>query len=235
MKTLTLSITMLLASSAYAQMEGLANRRFEIIGASNVEVQNPGCIVALRSTISTRDAENRNRFDCFQLQISDAVVKFEDGTIGHVDRITTQPMMELLGTTPVSRDCSQRIAGAMNRYFKGEQLNISETLDLPDFQVYGQSHSGELLVATGARTIRGHEVLGRRNIAYTNRSGASRSNCSATISPPNVQVSDQHYNRPSEDRGTLRNLGRGLADIGREAVRGAEDGIDFIGRRVINR
>jgi hypothetical protein len=233
MKTFTLSMILLLSSSAFANLEGLANRRFEIIGASSVQVQNPGCIIALRSTISSNDHENRNRYDCYQLQIKDAVVRFENGEIGQVDTITTQPMMDLLGTVVVSRECSERIAGAMNRYFRGEGLNMSESLELPDFQVYGQNGSSELLVATGARAIRGHEMIGRRNISY--RDSANRSNCSASISPPNLQVSDQPYERPSEDRGVLGNIGRGLADIGRESVRGVENGVDFIGRRVIGR
>lgn len=234
MKTLALTMTLLLSSTAMANLDGLANRRFEIIGASDVEIQNPGCVIALRKTISSRDAESRNRYDCYQLQIKDAVVRFENGEIGHVDKITTQPMMELLGTTAVSRDCSERIAGAIKRYFQeGAGLNMSETLELPDFQVYGQNGSSELLVATGARAIRGHEIIGRRNIVY--KDSANKSSCSASISPPGVRVSDQAYERPSEDRGVLGNIGRGLADIGRETIRGVENGADFIGSRVIGR
>jgi hypothetical protein len=230
MKTTTLfaGIALTLSSMALqaAGLEGLGNRRFEIINAESVSAQNMGCILALRSTISERDAESRNRYDCFGLEIKNATIRFDNGEIAQVDQIKTQPMMELLGTTPLSEVCSERIASSMDRFLRGEGLEANERLNLPSFQAFGIEGS-TIHVATASNTIRGHEIIGRSNISYNNKS--PRLNCSSSIKPSRVEVAQNYYERPSEDRGVLGNIGRSFRDLGVEAVRGTENVADSIG------
>lgn len=205
-------------------------QRFQILNADQVELEERDCIVAMRSTLSQEELENRTKFECFSLKLKNVSAMLENGEVIQIPEISTQPMMELMGSIALSKKCSEGIVDAMQRRFSGEQFSYREQLSLPDFEAYG-SVDGVVQVATARNRVFGSRTLGRENIEYRDRDKKLR--CHPQMNPPNLQIVENLYDAPVEDRGILNNMGRHLAGFGFEVLRATEQGAEWVGEQVV--
>ncbi len=204
--------------------------RFQILNADQVELEERDCVVAMRSKLSKEEFENRTKFDCFSLKLKNVSAMLENGEVIQIPEMSTQPMMELMGSLALSKKCSEKIVDAMQRRFKGEKFSYREQLKLPDFEAFG-TVDGVVQVATAKNRVFGSRTLGRESIDYKHKDQDVR--CHPQMNPPNLQIVENLYDAPVEDRGILNNMGRHLSGFGFEMLRATEEGAQWVGERVI--
>lgn len=206
---------------------------FTIVDADQVSLDPQECLVALRSTLSREELENKPRYQCYGLHLRNVTIELENGEQRVLSELKTPPMMELLGNVRLGQQCSERIVDAMNRRFQSGQLAPQETLELPRFEAFGVEGESVIHANTVKNRVLGLTAPGRESINYRLR-GQDELNCHPQIDPPGLQVVENLYEEPSEDRGVLRNMGRHLRGLGFETLRATENVTDFIGTRVFN-